>query len=377
MSLRRGKKIVVTEYYGKGSLRPKVGDVGYLSNMFLYPKEKFILADAMFYKYGKDKDGMNRFEHKRFILDVGMNKGLKHKIVNVGTPREFFANKMYINLNPIHYEFTTVKLETWPKQTGGFGLWSHSKLKINPKRQKSKVKIPCISISTFLDKKKVIGSRKEINELRAWFMASGSPISLGLSQVTIGKKLSKTTPGVNTINTLAKTINRTLINSFPHKVTYHKDGLYSLNIADIHNNLSIATLFDTLHLLRELEVMHKVFINNLDAYYLRVLEDKHIQRIIGSILTNISSYKSMRTHTNNIKQWEMPMNKVDWPELLSFIFSIIFRSLLTNADETIAKKMESIGFNLPTIFSNKPPTVIEHIKNEISYNNNLLKRILE
>jgi len=93
----RGQKVQVIKSNASRKAHPRKGDTGYLNNMFLFPREKFILTDIFFFLFnGKER----KSEHKKFILDLGMDKATKHAI-RKGANKLFFISKPHICLNPI------------------------------------------------------------------------------------------------------------------------------------------------------------------------------------------------------------------------------------------------------------------------------------
>jgi hypothetical protein len=102
---QRGSKIIIIESSSSGRAHPAVGDIGYLNNMYLFFVDRFILLDAFFFAYKSDRKGRNdRCERKRFIIDLGMTRSLKHRLQIYGVPKKFFTrNKHVTNLSPAAY----------------------------------------------------------------------------------------------------------------------------------------------------------------------------------------------------------------------------------------------------------------------------------
>lgn len=145
-----GQKVIIIESLKNTSKRhPQVGDIGYLSKLFFYPKGKFLLAEIIFCQYAKDvRSSEFRKERKKFIIDVNMSKSLKHKIAKYGIERSYFmhGDGICISSSQYHIRNHTI-IPDWRKTRNAakaiitskissrldnhnilFGVWSKSKL---------------------------------------------------------------------------------------------------------------------------------------------------------------------------------------------------------------------------------------------------------
>jgi len=170
---RRGQKIRVIESNTRNHTHPAKGDVGYLDNMFLFPKERFILVNIFFCSYG---DGDDRLERKNFVLDLGINKSTKTKISRTGVNKLFFMSKPHVNLNPTFFligkqphktkVFKLVK--SFPQIMGTYGIWTgYTSVKNKMNRDSDALfRIPCGNISRCSEtKSRLVVSNKEF---QAW-----------------------------------------------------------------------------------------------------------------------------------------------------------------------------------------------------------------
>lgn len=147
---RRGQKIRITESNARRHTHPAKGDVGYLDNMFLFPKDRFILVNMFLCSYGDSDD---RSERKNFILDLGMPKPVTIKINRTGVNKLFFMSKPSINLNPTFIlprkTRTHEIIQAFPQLIGTYGVWTGYTSADN-KRDRHKdttFRIPCGNIS--------------------------------------------------------------------------------------------------------------------------------------------------------------------------------------------------------------------------------------
>lgn len=205
-----GQKVVIIESLKNTSKRhPQVGDIGYLSKLFFYPKGRFLLAEIIFCQYVKDIK-LNKFrkERKKFIIDVNMPKSLKYKISKYGINRDYFASGNEICIAPNQHHvghdgplFTGKKVLgldktiTIPIMSPNinnynilFDIWSKSK--------SNKVSIPIGQLALYSKKR----NRKErltktplvditCSELSAWFMCVWPTIAATLFYSNLNKTL--------------------------------------------------------------------------------------------------------------------------------------------------------------------------------------------
>jgi len=70
---RMGQQILVTRSNLEAPRHPSVGDQGFLGNVFLFPLERFIIAEILFYLYLNNPG--NRCERKIVVVDLDKNSG--------------------------------------------------------------------------------------------------------------------------------------------------------------------------------------------------------------------------------------------------------------------------------------------------------------
>lgn len=172
---QRGQKIVVLESSAKSGARPRAGDVGYLDNLYLFPRLRFILLDAFFFAY--NGANRNRAEKKKFIIDLGMCRDMRFKISHKGIPVRFFVNNIdLVNLSSVGYRIKTPNkgdrlLISYPQIHSNYGIWPHLKKRSEANFIEDKiVKIPYGQIALFntkFDHKYSMVECDEI-ELIAW-----------------------------------------------------------------------------------------------------------------------------------------------------------------------------------------------------------------
>lgn len=155
---QRANKIVITESSATKRSHPAVGDTGYINNMYLFFADRFILLDAFFFRYESDiKRNRTRRERKRFIIDLGMKKSLKHKLEIYGVPRKFFLENNYVtNLTVSEYTIgDNAGLSEYPNIGS---LWYNQYDKVGHNKSESLVKIPYGQIMLAPDRRKSIQS---------------------------------------------------------------------------------------------------------------------------------------------------------------------------------------------------------------------------
>ncbi len=179
---QRGQKVIVVESSATGRSHPSVGDVGYLDNMYLFFRDKFILANAYFFHYRKDDRPGERCEKKRFVIDLGMRRHFRHKLLKYGVPKTFFTH------NPQMVLLTTVgnsynkkhdHFIDHPDILGQGGIWNSTK---DPKLSKT-VKLPyChIALANNTQPSKYSIAKSYTNEVNAWFRSVDSVLASSLN----------------------------------------------------------------------------------------------------------------------------------------------------------------------------------------------------
>ena len=163
---QRGQKIVVLESSASKRAHPAVGDIGYVNNMYLFFKARFILLDAFFLSYPTDiKNNIDRCERKRFLVDLGMTKNLKYKLRAKGLPRKFFIENNYVaNLTPYGYTFEPMSYIESPNITS---MWLRIYNQKGNHMGESNTKIPYGQIAIVPNRKESI-TEKGKNSLGCW-----------------------------------------------------------------------------------------------------------------------------------------------------------------------------------------------------------------
>jgi len=171
---KRGNRIIVVESSATGRSHPAVGDIGYLDNMFFFFHDRFILADAYFFHYRKDKTSGGRCEKKRFIIDLGMKKHFKNKLGSSGMPARFFLYNNYtVNLTPTAYKLLGSSIAYTPAMQGKYGIWTrkYKNIKHTEKMLNRTIKLPSchIALANSINGTKYNLAYREYDEVSAWF----------------------------------------------------------------------------------------------------------------------------------------------------------------------------------------------------------------
>ena len=178
---RRGQKIRIIESNAKKRTHPAIGDVGYLNNMFFFPKDRFILINLFMCSYGEND---HRSERKNFILDMGMHDSTKNKISRTGVNKLFFMKKPSVNLNPTFFLKRRCRyakkayeiLQAFPQLVGTYGIWT-SYTSISTKHDRnndSLFRIPCGNIARCSEKRN--RSQVDMREFAAWLRSISTEI---------------------------------------------------------------------------------------------------------------------------------------------------------------------------------------------------------
>ena len=245
---QRGQKIVILESSSSKRSHPAAGDVGYLNNMYLFFKDRFILLDAFFLSYASDvKNNVDRCERKRFVIDLSMKKGLKYKLRSSGIPRKFFIENQYVaNLTPHGYILNRpVYLESPSIASMWLRMYNNSgNYLIN-----SDTKIPYGQIALVPNSKKPI-NKEGRNALRCWIQCL-LPI--------LDAEVNVFTPGYNDIPTIYKTANSKYYQSLHRLVPKRRrvEALANKRVANIIKDMRI------------LQTMSKFFLDGCDTQFLK------------------------------------------------------------------------------------------------------------
>ncbi len=189
MLFQQGQRIVVTSSTAKNErIHPAIGDMGYLSNAYLFYRNRFVLLDIFFFKYATDEKGKLRNERKKFIVDLGMSGRLKYNLLTKGLSRKFFIDGKYVT-NLTEYSHVANNNSILPHISC---LWSRCYNRKDKTLIDEKSKIPCGQIAKAEDCRKLIVGSLGIKELQAWFSAVQpilkSPIVINSSTGRLGEK---------------------------------------------------------------------------------------------------------------------------------------------------------------------------------------------
>ena len=178
---RRGQKVRIIESNAKKRAHPAIGDVGYLNNMFLFPKDRFILVNLFMCSYKKND---NRSERKNFILDIGMHGSTKNRISRIGVNKLFFTKEPHVNLNPTFFlkrRCTYTKrnyelLQAFPQLVGTYGIWAgYTSISTKCDRNNDSLfRIPCGNIAKCSEKRS--RSQVDIKEFTSWLRSISAEI---------------------------------------------------------------------------------------------------------------------------------------------------------------------------------------------------------
>jgi hypothetical protein len=345
----RGKRIEIIESSRQGSSGLKIGDLGYLENMFLFLNERFILASAIFLKGKK-----HRLEKKRFIIDLGMDEKSRLRILHQHTSRDFFASKQQLNLLPIIYDSRCGSDSIWQftnypdlfNSCGG--VWNNKEVK-----SPSKIKIPICDIKLSPIKKSLL-SYSNI-EFEAWLRSSITiPIFLiyvNLSQLVLGEQQFYT--GLNNhLNNYLITIHdklRQYLDVFIDNTGIPRNISFTRPISDIsdtnkHNMITMIRLATSLQYM-----LHSRY----DAHMVKTLNDvvkfRELYDVVDYYYTsykNLSIFESRVTSSSKF--------------IMDFILSSIMRSIVT--DDVIQRKLK-VFKDLPR-FSGDPVGLNDLLINE-------------
>ena len=340
---QRGQKIAILKSSASKKAHPAVGDVGYLNNMYLFFKDRFILLDAFFLSYKQDrKTGKDRCEKKRFLIDIGMKDPLKYRLTKVGMPRKFFTNNSYTtNLTLVNYIFADRHYREYPSVMSTWNRVHNTKGK---SLIDNKIKIPYGQITALPNAKKPI-SEEGANALDSW-LACLYPV------LTIEMRLGGM-PDVHTIGNMA--------------ISRYGNSLSKFLIDKNNASITAKTIKD----MRMIQVLGKFLIDNCDRSFLKsngISLNKYKMKYIWG---NYPVVDGLIKAINNGKKL---------PEYITRgLIGVFFRALLMNGDTKSQLTKLRIGGILPwdKSYIQKIAKRIEEIKQEANSNSAALARIFE
>ena len=404
---QRGQKIVILESSANKKTHPRAGDVGYISNMYLFVDHKFILLDAFFFHYKSDSRGSkNRMEKKRFVVDLGMGKKLKLNLDN-GVTLKFFTNKYHINLTSTGYVTTYVTtalnniemLVEYPLLNSNYGIWNSArKCKknniVNIHIPKGLYKIPYGHIALFSSKynSKYRIEEQNDNEFISW-VRSMIPVISSMLRIfcdyregirssgrentrvvhykssfnnSIGDCFKKAYMESSLLTTYVKYL---YVNT--NKKLFHVNMQYMTSGYHILNSIKKLDKIEKFAIVRDINLINSlniVFMQRLDTYYINRFD----QRQYNDIKNYIKHYLGINGLFNRVNIIKEIMPLVD------IIRSIFCRALTMNCDTSM--KINSIIDYLPPTWvahANSKIADINSIKLESSNNSSALNRIYD
>ena len=379
---QRGQKIVILESSANKKIHPRAGDIGYLDNMYLFANDRFILISAFFFQYKKDKDGKDRIEKKRFIIDLGMRKNLKLDLSN-GVSIDSFVNKEQINLTSTGYTTKILHdsiehLIDYPFIHSNYGIWNNVRRNIKNNslsihNSKRLYKIPYGHITLFSSKynSKYKIENKSHNEFTAWIKSMMPVISSML-------KVSCTYP------TLHNDDDRTISNCF--KIAESKSTLFLRYVDYLFTNNKTDKQASGYYLAKSIERLDKFekagiirninFVNSLNNMLMQRLDSYYTN------MFNAPQYEIVREYIKDSWNRKGILNKdkiiIEIMPIINIIKSIFYRAVIMSCNTE--KKLGLILNYLPTewfVLLKHKTEHIKRIKLDADNNSSALNRIYE
>lgn len=332
----RGKRIEIIKSSRQGSSGLKIGDLGYLENMFLFLNERFILASAIFLKGKK-----HRLEKKRFIIDLGMDEKSKLGILHQHTSRDFFASKQQLNLLPIIYDSRCGSDHIWQfinypdlfNSCGG--VWNNKEVK-----NLSKIKIPICDIKLSPIKKSLL-SYNNI-EFEAWLR---SIITIPIFLIYVN--LNPLVPGEQRFYAGLNSFNN-------HLIMIHDELRQYLDVfvdnAGIPRNISFTRPINDMSNTNKYRMITMIRLATSLQYMLHSRYDAHMIKTLNDVVRFRELYDVVDYYYTRDKNLSIFESKVTSSSkfIMDFILSSIMRSIVT--DDVIQKKLKLLK-NLPRFSS--------------------------
>lgn len=342
---RRGQKIIILESSVSKRAHPAVGDIGYLNNIYLFFKDRFILLDIFFLSYKSDIRGnKDRVEKKRFLIDLGIEKRLKYKLCKIGMPRKFFTKNPYVaNLTPAGYSFDEYDYNEYPTVAS---IWPRTHNKQGKNLLNTHMKIPCGQIAVVPHNKRSF-SEESNNTIRCWINSLAPLLVAEIGQFVDNSSKA----GIRTIYIMASNMYYSRLGEVLQK------GI----------NTESTNLPAVIKDLRLVQVLSEFFLNSCDKNFLKSMDSRKHRGLINLLWR---PKKCIEILINNDK---IPKHISD------ALISIFFRSLLTTKDtESQLLKMKTANFlpwSLATIHARAKK--LEKIKLKANSNSAALNRIFE
>jgi len=378
---QRGQKIIILESSAKSGTHPRAGDVGYLRNIYLFPKLRFILLNACFFSY--NGDNRNKVEKKKFIIDLKMNRDLRFKISHEGMPIKFFTNNIdSVNLSTTGYLIKEIPIKSehgitldfisYPQMHSNYGIWMRTKNKIatNPIENKV-VKIPYGQIALFNAKfnhKYSIAECSDV-EFMAWLESTIPLLGSALNAICDYSSYYSVKSLQNGYFDLANMMwgaifNKIIEFSFPFLVAIG-DPVSVYAFHDLSNQ-DRAVKKRIAENVRYLDSLTSMFVQRLDSYAL----NKHLK---------VETNKMLLEHfdlINGLSSQDLPF----FLYLYSLIRSIFFRAAMMPGNTSI--RLKQIMRYLPLEWQNidwleNKSKILDDIKISADSDSSALNRIYE
>ena len=365
---RRGQKIIVVESSAKGGVHPKKNDIGYLDNLYLFPADRFILMDALFFGYGNDikKNIARKAEKKRLIIDLGMKPKLLSNITKNRMSRQAFFNLIPICLTSVGYT-TNIQdgFRDYPRPIGPCGIWDRNSSAM-ANQNTSGVKIPYGNIAPFSRFSNRKYSLKDCHdeELSAWLRTMNPMIDFlwSILNITSGYEIN------NSISKMAECIWIEIHNYFAIDVTGKKT---KYRFTNTFLSLNSDKKNFVIEQIRKLEALDNMVLQRQDITFLNQMINKHTT-------DNIRRLESSWCEHGMLILWDRrslfpPMIQED----INVLRSVFFRNIIMSKDihgqlGMISKYFPSLGIN-----SNKNVHLFQSIQKDVNNSSSALARIFD
>jgi len=366
---RRGQKIVVIESSAKSGMHPKKNDVGYLDNLYLFPADRFILMDALFFKYGEDikKNIARKAEKKRLIIDLGMKPKLLSNITENGMSRQAFYKLTPICLTSVGYTNNIRNgFRDYPCFIGPCGIWDRNSDAIAT--QNARIKIPYGNIAPFSKFSNEKYSLKDCHdeELSAWLRTMNPMIDFlwsTIRNIEGGQKIN------NSISGMAEDIWIKIHSYFTMdidgKKTKYRFANEFLSLGSAGKNFVIEQI-------RKLEAFDNMVLQRQDVAFLNRINSITDNREFMQQLESLWKEYGMVTLSNK-KMMRSPFMK----KAIAVLRSIFFRSIIMSKDIHGQLRMISKHFPSLGIDSNKNVHLFQSIQKNVNNSSSALARIFD
>jgi hypothetical protein len=322
---RRGQRIRIKKSSAVGGAHPAEGDTGYLNNMYLFCKHRFILMDAHFFAYRSDAKGKSvRCEKKKFIIDLGMRGHLKRQLMTSGVRKNWFINnKCIINLASAGHWATELidqgvaakncDLTDIPSVYGFYGIW--------PKRHSvhnTPIKIPFGQIAAAPGRYAL--QQRPWKEIECWMRCIYPLVN---AQLTYFRSNGDHSLQARILDIYLKKCS----------IIYGKDSGNGLMFKVRMEDMTRKKLFNMIEGLKQIQVLSDIYLNNLDGQSIKELHNMPDRGRIPSIW-DIDGIVGLSQTTIVAKHRAQAL------------VSIFVRSILSNTGEDYANYIDHIGHKM-------------------------------